>query len=122
MTGPRRLWSGDWMAESAAARERMAAQRGLATPLADVPALSERPVQRPRRRGLREIALAAWPRLRRGRPRYGLRTRLVLIAVLAGAVGAGAMIGVEAATGAGSAATRPYLGVALGPPLLGQAG
>jgi len=42
--------------------------------------------------------------------------------VLAGVVGAGAMIGVEAATGAGGPATRAYLGVELGPPLLGQTG
>ena len=32
MSGPRRLWSGDWMAESAAARERMAERRAVSGP------------------------------------------------------------------------------------------
>jgi S1-C subfamily serine protease len=57
-----------------------------------------------------------------------MRARLILIALLSAAIGAGAMIGVEEATAGGdggaasAASTRAYLGVELGPSLLGQAG
>jgi hypothetical protein len=129
MTGPRRLWSGDWMAESAAERARMAERRVAATAYDEDPELEHDLVAPRGRRSLRELTararlparvrgIARGPRLSPAR----LRLRLILIAVLAGIVGAGAMIGVEAATGAGGPATRPYLGVELGPPLLGQTG
>src|SRR5579859_7585705 len=100
MTGPKRLWSGDWMAESAAARARMADRRAAGeTPDED---LAAAPAPDPARPGARERIAAAWASVAarlRALPRpaaSGLRTRLILIAVLAGSVGAGAMVGVEA--------------------------
>jgi len=115
------------MAESAAERARMAERRAATTTYDKEPADEPDHVAPRRRWRLGELVARAWaslaPRVRGLRlgPR-GLRARLILIAVLAGVVGAGAMIGVEAATGAGGPATRAYLGVELGPPLLGQTG
>jgi hypothetical protein len=134
MSGPNRLWSGEWMAESAAARARMAERRGLgaplddeppAEPLAAAPAAPPAPgaLERARRRLLAAAAaIAGWWRGRRAGahvrlvPR-GRRARLIAIALVAGLAGAGVMIAVEAATGAGeapaaAAASRAYLGVA----------
>jgi hypothetical protein len=134
MTGPKRLWSGDWSEESAAARARMAQQRALRdddpTEPLDAPAPPPRPAAFGGVRQLLAAARLAWQRaLARARslasgdrqliPR-GLRTRLVLVALLAGLGGAAAMIGVEAATGAGAATPasqgsgQPWLGVSIG--------
>jgi len=129
MSGPKRLWSGDWMTESAAARARMARHRGdvaepetleaQAPPPPPAPVAPEPPPPRAAPRPRWGAALAA---RRAGLPRLGLRSRLVLIAVLAGAIGAGAMVGVEAATGAGGTSASAYLGVELGPSALGPSG
>jgi len=134
------------MAESAAVRARMAERRGISAGHDDddAPTDEHELVRAPARRSLRTVLLAAlavfaagwrslWASARRpaaaGRlaPR-GLRARLIVIAVLAAAVGAGAMVGVEEATaggggaGATAASSRAYLGVELGPSLLGEPG
>jgi PDZ domain len=130
------------MAESAASRARVAERRGAnAEPGEDQTAEPERVAVPPRRSpsdviaaalaalAVRGRALSARVRVpaaaRRLAPR-GLRARLIVIAVLAGVVGAGAMVGVEAATGAGdraaSSSVHAYLGVEVGAPLLGQSG
>jgi hypothetical protein len=144
MTGPKRLWSGDWMAESAAARARMADRRGIVTGPEDEPTDEHEVVRAPSRRTARETLLAALAAIRaawrrrgrsprgprvRGRPRR-LQARLIVIAVLAAVTGAAAMVSVEAATGAGGSGSPPqlgggsraYLGVDIGTPLLGQPG
>jgi hypothetical protein len=131
------------MAESEAARARMAARRGGPAELEDDPTAEYPTVRVPARRSLRAVLAAAltslgaalaaaWARIarrdrRRSRARHGLRSRLILIALLSAVVGAGAMIGIEAATaGGGTAAAQttshPYLGVEVGPSLFGQGG
>jgi membrane-associated protease RseP (regulator of RpoE activity) len=144
MNGPRQLWSGDWLSESEAARARMAQRRGVPAAFEDEPTEEHPVVSPPARRSLRDVVLAAvaavaaaWHRLSarvrgrvsgRPRSRRSLRSRLILIAVLSGVAGAAVMVGIEAATGTGAgtpasaAASRPYLGVEVGAPLLGQGG
>jgi S1-C subfamily serine protease len=131
------------MTESEAARARMAARRGGPAQLDDDPTAEYPPVAAPPRRSIRAVLAAAlaalgaslaaaWGRLARGERRRSvaprrLRSRLIMIALLSAVVGAGAMIGIEAATAGGGtpasqAASRPYLGVEVGPSLFGQAG
>jgi S1-C subfamily serine protease len=136
MSGPKRLWSGEWMAESAAVRARMAERRALGVEADDEPA-GEPPAEQPptrepaSARAHRALVAAlatvgaGWralvARARGGAaarlvPR-GHRARLVAIAVIAGVAGAAVMIGVEAASGDGTpttaASSRAYLGVEL---------
>jgi membrane-associated protease RseP (regulator of RpoE activity) len=131
------------MAESEAARARMAARRGGPAQLDDDPTAEYPTVRVPARRSLRAVLAgafaamvaaiaAAWHRIARGeRQQAGapdrLRTRLILIALASALIGAGAMIGIEAGTGGGGTAaaqttSRPYLGVEVGPSLFGQPG
>lgn len=131
MNGPKRLWSGDWSEESAAARARMAQRRAQRSALGDDPTepLADDPTA-PRvtptppppaapsraRQLLAAVALrwrAAIARARAAKrpmlvPR-GLRARLLVIALLAGLGGAAVTIGVEAASG--STTPRAFLGV-----------
>jgi membrane-associated protease RseP (regulator of RpoE activity) len=130
------------MSESEAARARMAARRGGPAQLDDDPTDEYPTVRVPARRSLRAVLAgafaavlaalaAAWHRIRgaehRPRGAHGLRTRLLVIALASAVVGAGVMIGVEAATAgdgtpASQTTTRAYLGVEVGPSLFGQGG
>jgi len=131
MSGPRRLWSGDWSEESAAARARMAQRRAQHSALADdptepIPPPAPPPAPRAPGAGRRLLAAAAlrWRRSTRALlaigptlvPR-GLRARLLVIALLAGLGGAAVTIGVEAASGSATPAShstaRAWLGVGL---------
>jgi S1-C subfamily serine protease len=135
MNGPKRLWSGDWSEESAAARARMAHRRAQRSALADDPTeplAAPTPPPPPRgpsaaRQLLDAVALRSRAAATRARglvavrrqlvPR-GLRGRLIVIALLAGLGGAAVTIGVEAANGSATPAAQrgaqPYLGVELG--------
>jgi len=126
--GPKRLWTGDWSAQSAAARARMAERRGLVGPETEpVPepvAQSERVGEPVPSRSLAQLLRAALARIAAsaraltaelGRP-GDLRVRLGFIALIAAAAGAGTVIGIDASSpGAASpGANRAYLGVKLG--------
>jgi len=132
MTGPKRLWSGDWSDESAAARARMAQARAHRATLDDEPTepAAPPPPRPPAFAGVRRLlaatrlaaarAAARARSLTAVRPKLvprGLRARLLLIALLAGLGGAAAMIGIEAATGAATPAAHTtaqgWLGVEL---------
>ena len=133
--GPKRLWTGDWSAQSAAARARMAERRGLVGPEPDpVP----EPVAEPERfaepapsRSLAQTLRAALARIAASaraltaelRRPGDLRIRLAFIALIAAAAGAGTVIGINASSPRAtlSGANQAYLGVKLGN-AVGQAG
>jgi membrane-associated protease RseP (regulator of RpoE activity) len=142
--GPKRLWTGDWSAQSAASRARMAERRGL---IGDLPEVESDPQPAPvPRRSAADLARAVLAALaaalaafgagvrslvaeaRGADPaRRGTRIRLTVIALIAAVAGAGAMVGIEASdnssptTAATRQADRAWLGIALGS-ALGQAG
>jgi hypothetical protein len=122
----------------------MAARRGGPAALDDDPTDEYPTLRVPARRSLRAVLAAAfaslaaslaaaWHRITRSGRRPGaaprrVRTRLILIALASAIIGAGVMIGVEAATAGGgttasqTTTTRAYLGVEVGPSLFGQGG
>jgi hypothetical protein len=132
--GPKRLWTGDWSAQSAASRARMAEQRGLVAPEPE-PVLQPAAEPDPEpfappppslreliRRGLARLLASARALAAELRRPSGTRVRLGFIALIAAAAGAGVVIGVQASSPSGAAAgTGAYLGVQLGSPV-GQAG
>ena len=132
--GPKRLWTGDWSAQSAAARARMAERRGLVGPEPDPvpePVAQVEPFAEPvpsrslaqlLRAALARIAASAQALTAELRRTGDLRIRLGFIALIAAAAGAGTVIGIDASSpGAASGANQPYLGVELGN-ALGQPG
>ena len=133
--GPKRLWTGDWSAQSAAARARMAESRGLVAPEPDpVPepeaqpepfaeTVPSRTLAQVLRATLARIAASARALARELRGTGDLRVRLGFIALIAAAAGAGTVIGIDASSpGAPSpGANHAYLGVVLGS-ALGQSG
>ena len=139
MAGPRHLWSGDWLRESAAVRERMS-QRRAPAPVADDEPQEGAGVQstggplagaRAALRRIRAAIGAAAARAAGWRPgargtlatlgRY--RARLLTIALIAGLTGAGVTVAAEALAGGSTnrIGSQPWLGVEL-TPSLGQPG
>jgi predicted metalloprotease with PDZ domain len=133
--GPKRLWTGDWSAQSAAARARMAERRGLVAPEPEplpepIPEPLPEPLAEPvPSRSLAELLRAALARvaasaralaaeLRRG---GDVRVRLAFIALIAAAAGAGTVVGLDASSSGGATPDSAYLGVQLGS-ALGQSG
>ena len=134
--GPKRLWTGDWNAQSAAARARMAERRGLVGPeLEPMPEpVSEPAVEPVPSRSLGELLGAALARIVASaralaaelRRPGGVRVRLAFIALIAAAAGAGTVIGIQASSPPSApspiaGANRGWLGVNLGS-ALGRAG
>ncbi len=133
--GPKRLWTGDWNAQSAAARARMAERRGLIAPDPEpmpdpvgvaeaVPSRSWGELVRAALARLGASARALAAELRRP---GGVRVRLAFIALIAAAAGAGTVIGIQASSSSSGAARSTtatggaWLGVDLGN-ALGPAG
>ncbi len=136
--GPKRLWTGDWSAESAAARARMAERRGLVGPEPDPvpePVAPSEPFAEPvPSRSLAQLLRAALARVVASaralaselRRPGDLRVRLAFIALIAAAAGAGTVIGINASSpssgpSAPAGVNHAYLGVVLGS-AIGQVG
>lgn len=136
--GPKRLWTGDWSAESAAARARMAERRGLVAPEPEPvpepleepepfgePAPSQSFATQLRAAFARVVASARALAAELRRP-GDLRIRLAFIALIAAAAGAGTVIGINASSpssgpSAPAGVNHAYLGVVLGS-AVGQVG
>jgi hypothetical protein len=133
VTGPRHLWSGDWLRDSAATRERLARGREEAGPAdgatdAPSPATPESHPLARLRRTARSALAALWqgalrPRRRRGDApdrtvASGLRwPRLLALALIAAVVGGAvevALAGGESNTPGASATSHGWLGVQSG--------
>ena len=135
--GPKRLWTGDWSAQSAAARARMAERRGLVAPepepvpegLAEPEAFAEPAPSQSfaalLRAAFARLAASARALARELRHPGDLRVRLAFIALIAAAAGAGTVIGIDASSSSGpsapSSSNHAYLGVVLGS-AIGQVG
>ena len=129
--GPKRLWTGDWSAQSAASRARMAERRGLVAPEPEPvpePLAEPEPFGEPApsqsfaqllRAALARLAASARALAAELRHPGDLRIRLGFIALIAAAAGAGTVIGINASSpssgpSAAAGANRAYLGVKLG--------
>jgi membrane-associated protease RseP (regulator of RpoE activity) len=131
--GPKRLWTGDWSAQSAAARARMAERRGLVAPEPEpvlepppepaAPASAPPSLRERLRAGLARLAASARALAVEMRRPGATRVRLAFIALIAAAAGAGTVIGIQASSPSGAAAGSgsAWLGVEFGSPI-GQAG
>jgi membrane-associated protease RseP (regulator of RpoE activity) len=136
--GPKRLWTGDWSAQSAASRARMAERRGLVAPEPEPvpePLTAPEPFAEPApSQSIAQQLRAAFARLAASTRAFAaelrhpgdLRVRLAFIALIAAAAGAGTVIGIDAASpssgpSAPAGANHAYLGVVLGS-AIGQVG
>jgi PDZ domain len=125
MTRPRHLWSGDWLEESQAARDRLAGAR-LSQPGPEQPEPASTPDRAERRSraivcSLLALVLAGWRGLRHLLRRRRLRAvapsrprRLVIAALAVLLLSAGLTVAVEAISASSPGASgRPWLGVEL---------